>query len=31
MAFFLFSLFFCALFYLHFSVAHRAWRQIRAR
>ena len=31
MAFFLFSIFFCALFYLHFSVAHRAWRQIRGR
>jgi hypothetical protein len=31
MAFFLFSLLFCGIFYLHFSVAHRAWRQIRGR
>jgi predicted acyltransferase (DUF342 family) len=31
MAFLLFALLFCAVFYLHFSVAHRAWRQIRGR
>lgn len=29
MAFVIFTIFFCAVFYLHFSVAHRAWRQIR--
>ncbi len=31
MAFLLFSVLFCVLYYLHFSVAHRAWRQIRGR
>ena len=31
MQFFLFALFFCAIFYLHFSIAHRAWRQIKGR
>jgi predicted acyltransferase (DUF342 family) len=31
MAFFLFTLFFCAVFYMHFSMAHRAWRQIRGK
>ena len=31
MAFFLFTIIFCAIFYLHFSVAHRAWRQIKGR
>jgi hypothetical protein len=31
MAFFLFTVFFCAIFYLHFSLAHRAWRQIKGR
>lgn len=31
MQFFLFTLFFCAIFYIHFSVAHRAWRQIKGR
>jgi len=31
MAFLLFTLIFCGVFYLHFSVAHRAWRQIRGR
>jgi len=31
MAFLLFSLFFCAVFYLHFSMAHRAWRKIKGR
>ncbi len=31
MAFLLFTIAFCAVFYLHFSVAHRAWRQIRGR
>ncbi len=31
MAFLLFTICFCAIFYLHFSVAHRAWRQIKGR
>ena len=31
MSFFLFALVFCAIFYMHFSMAHRAWRQIRGR
>lgn len=31
MAFFLYAILFCALFYVHFAVAHRAWRAIRGR
>ena len=31
MAFLLFSLAFCLVFYLHFAVAHRAWLRIRGR
>lgn len=31
MTFLLFALLFCAIYYLHFSLAHRAWRQIRGR
>jgi len=31
MAFLLFTIGFCAIFYLHFAVAHRAWRRIKGR
>jgi len=31
MQFFFFTVFFCAVLYFHFSVAHRAWRQIKGR
>ena len=31
MAFLLFTICFGAIFYLHFSAAHRAWRRIKGR
>lgn len=31
MAFLFFAIAFCALYYVHFSVAHQAWRRIRGR